>query len=463
MKSTTLSLFFALLFFHGSAQQKQPVLKTDSALISYRVGSVYHKNWAVSPQVRPDILDVLVKDKPVKVSFISATDSIAFHVEGGKLYDFVVLQDGKKDTAYTRIKGIRYVKPANFTEAYKQQNRGKTLVEIKPVYELVNILYALTPTGKKNDNTVYRKSAYYREVQDWFAPFASEKIVAQMDTALKNEQYPILKMDAYAFEMAGNRITQSKIYDRVSWRDTNTLRPYIADMENFAKKSRFADFYRKHKAFYDAQERCYRDSINTGQMVGWLRKHFPTTTYDAFKIIFSPLVSWNQSANWFSDNGFEEAHAHVNFPYVTSESKKKWTGKGLIFLRGDIVFTEINHSFINPESDKYVADPAFKKAFLKLDNWIDREKPAANYDNAYSCFNEYMNWALVSLYAADYAPKAEFQKMTESIGESIQEGRGFKKFKTFNAFLIYLYKNRPPGKTLADLYPQIISWFASNA
>jgi hypothetical protein len=29
-------------------------------------------------------------------------------------------------------------------------------------------------------------------------------------------------------------------------------------------------------------------------------------------------------------------------------------------------------------------------------------------------------------------------------------------------FLIDLYENRPDGRSLADLYPQIITWFEAN-
>lgn len=455
-------LIFACCF-SVNAQKKLPVLRTDSSLITYRVGAEYHHNrWTISPTLHPDMLEVLVKEKPVPVSFISATDSITFMVEGGKNYDFLVLKNNSKDSAYTRVKGIRYVKPANFTSDYIRKNDGKTLVEITPVYELINILYALTPTGKKDKNIVERQTTYYREVMDWFTPYENDPLIGQIDTALKLDQYFILKMDAYAFDMPDRKILQSAVYDRVSWRDTNTLRPYIPAMERFAQKSRFADFYKKHKPLYDAQINCYTDSINTGQMVGWLRSNFPATTYNTFKIVFSPLVSANQSANWFEDNHFKEAHAHINFPYVTAEARKKWTADALLFRRGFIAFTEINHSFVNPETDRHIKNEQFIKAFKNLDGWIDSTKTARNYADPLLCFNEYMNWGLVSLYAVDYAPPAEVQKIVDWNGENMEQGRGFKKFKAFNAYLVNTYRLKKEKQTLTDLYPEIINWFPEN-
>jgi len=87
-------------------------------------------------------------------------------------------------------------------------------------------------------------------------------------------------------------------------------------------------------------------------MQRWLNKNFPKTSYDCFRVIFSPLVDWNQSAGWFDNDGFKEAQAHVNFPYP-SEADKKRTYEENIMLDGQILFTEFNHAFINPEAEPY--------------------------------------------------------------------------------------------------------------
>ena len=72
-----------------------------------------------------------------------------------------------------------------------------------------------------------------------------------------------------------------------------------------------------------------------------------------------------------------------------------------------------------------------------------------------------MNWGLVSLYYADYAPKEEQEKMIHAVEENMKSYRGFKKFPAFNRFLVQLYKNRG-NKVLAELYPEIINWFENN-
>ena len=42
------------------------------------------------------------------------------------------------------------------------------------------------------------------------------------------------------------------------------------------------------------------------------------------------------------------------------------------------------------------------------------------------------------------------------------ERRGFPQFKAFDTLLVALYRNRKPGTTVTDLYPQIIELFEKN-
>lgn len=95
--------------------------------------------------------------------------------------------------------------------------------------------------------------------------------------------------------------------------------------------------------------------------------------------------------------------------------------------------------------------------------WLADDKPAKRaYNNVYACFNEYMNWGLVSLRYVDLAPKDELPVLLKRIEERMVTYRGFKKFAEFNQFLVSAYTNRPAAATVADLYPQIIQWFASQ-
>jgi hypothetical protein len=52
--------------------------------------------------------------------------------------------------------------------------------------------------------------------------------------------------------------------------------------------------------------------------------------------------------------------------------------------------------------------------------------------------------------------------MIAAVEEMMVKRRGFPRFAELDKFLIPLYRDRPKGKTLADVYPRIIDWFAKS-
>jgi len=195
----------------------------------------------------------------------------------------------------------------------------------------------------------------------------------------------------------------------------------------------------------------------------WLEQHFPDSAgYDTYKIIFSPLVYGNQSSTWFESNGFRELQPHVNYPYPAEVPR--WgvgdlSPRAAAMFRGTIVFTEINHGYINPEASKYTE--RVLQATSARERWVAGRFGPGYYAGT-GTFNEYMNWALVSLWFTDSAPDHERAAMIGSLERLMTERRGFLRFGTFNQFLLELYKDRRPGQTVADLYPRIIAWFDSE-
>ncbi len=452
-----------LIVIGAAAQEALPVIQATQGLVSVRVGKeVHHNAWGIAPEAKPDVYQASIKGREALVAFLTDVDSIGFRVKPGESYRFYILLNGK-DSALTEIQGVKFTEPARFSKKYIRTHTGKTLTEIPEVYELLNIAFALTPTYKKEQWAVSKGTDYYDDVLQYFDRYSNHPTVLLLDSLLARNLFFVLKMDGYAFDMdRRGRIVPGKVYDRVSWGQENTLRPYIAALQAFADDSGFRAFFRAHQPYYDRQIAAYRDSIGTGQMVEWLNGHFPGTSYNAFKIIWSPLVGGNQSANWFEDNGFKEAHAHVNFPYAHYEWFRGDSPASTLLRRGNIVFTEINHSFINPEAEKPEHAALINRALADLRPWAAEGSTAQYYGNPMACFNEYMNWGLVSLRYADAAPAGELEAMLRQNEEMMVNGRGFTRFAEFNRFLVDLYRQRPAGATIASLYPAIIAWFAAQ-
>ena len=468
MRTIKLFIAFILLTIAANAQDANlPVVKSGVDVISIQDGANLKKNsWSLAPEAKPDVYEAeLIDGKPHKVTFITDVDSISFEVEEGKRYDFIVQKGDVK--CYTQIVGTRWTPAATFDEKYRAARKGKTFIEIPEVYELVNVAIAMTPTGIADKSLVYQNSDYYQAVRAWFDKYRNHPLLAALDAELKKNgsNYFNLKMDGYAFEYdKQGKIVKRRTFDRAGWGKRNTLEPFLAGLQAFAEETGFRRFFKKNKKTYDEQIRFYRETANIAEMKRWLDKNFPTSNdYDTYNIIFSPLVAYNQSTNWFESNGFKELQPHVNFPYPQDLERRfknsSISEKAGIIFRGNIVFTEINHGYINPEADKYAERIA--KAIGNRDFWVDK-KMGAGYYGGNAAFNEYMNWALVSLRIVDYVPAEEQAALVAAIDEMMTQRRGFPQFAKFDAFLIDLYKNRRPGETLADLYPQIIDWFERN-
>lgn len=361
-------------------------------------------------------------------------------------------------------KGNGMVPAANFDAAYKAAHEGQIRVSIPEVYELVHVALALTATAQKDETLTAKQSEYYRDLMNFFEPVANHPFVLSLNRELENFlfSYRDLKMNAYAFEYdrCGN-IVRSETFRRTSPPETteNALLPYLEEMRDFSQKSRFREFYQKHGSLYQSQVGFYTNDLDVSKMHDWLQSRFPNVKpYNTINILLSPLVRALQSVTWFESNGFRELQPHVNFPYPTA-ADRELSPSASALRRGFVIFGEINHGFVDETGEKHVDRIA--DAVADRGKWVKSGPATSTYDTPQMVFNEMMNWGLISLYLADQAPELEREKLIEQV-EQIMERRGFLRFRDFNKFLVQLYVNRPHGRTIADLYPDILDWFAAQ-
>lgn len=126
-------------------------------------------------------------------------------------------------------------------------------------------------------------------------------------------------------------------------------------------------------------------------------------------------------------------------------------------INSRMVFTEIDHNFVNPISDKFI--DRINKAFKDREKWVDDSlKGVSNYNNPYMVFNEYITWSLYSLYILDNFSKEEYDKyVPKYLEDRTVRLSGWKKFKEFNRKLVELYKQEP-DRDIHDLYTLILDW-----
>ena len=226
----------------------------------------------------------------------------------------MVIYDGKENALR-----INYAGPqATFNKAYREATTGKVRVEIPEVYELVNIAIAISDYAKREPGAI-ASTDYADEVRRHFEPYSNHPFIKSVNTLLEKQgKYHVLKMNGAAFDFsASGEVVRSDVYKSIGW-DRNILIPLQSEMNDFAQASDFRSFYDEHQALYGKQIKTLRTDIDLQAMLDWLQNEFPDVdAYDTVRVLFSPLVGYNQSLATFDDNGFRELQPHVNFPYPT--------------------------------------------------------------------------------------------------------------------------------------------------
>lgn len=442
---------------HQGLLKKGDILQADSDSIQIRVGDEVHQ-WGLSSANNPDIFGAPIPpNEKRRVCYTSNLNSLCRYLRRGDSIDLVIHSNGKDYPQ--RLVGVPL--SSNFDKAYQAAHRGLIDVSIPEVYELVNIAIAMAPLNlEENQRYIQTRTKYYSEVKDRFSEFSNHPFVLSINNEIKTGHYYDMKMNSYSYEFMRGRIVKKPEYDRTGFPDhyANELDKFVPLMENFARVSGFREFYKDHKSFYHSQEDYFRNDIGLSHMIDWLRKQFPSVrAYDGYKVVFSPLIGGNQSVTWLESNGYREAQAHVDFPYLRKNDADTLPAEAWPLKRGEIVFTELNHAFINPTADRYAAQ--IDRAIGDRAFWTVPNTESDGYPKDLTVFEELMNWALVALYVDDNAPRTAKEPLEAALDRFMGEkGRGFQHFAAFKAALLDLYRKRPAGATVESLYPQIISW-----
>ena len=457
----------ALSLFASFSSFGQTIFKTESKVVSILINNqVVIEKWTVSPEINPDIFEAECTRKINIVTFKADKDSIFFNISVGKTIDFII-QNSKNEQAYTQIKGI--IPNVNFTKEYINRNNGKTFVEIPEVSELVNILMVLHKDAEKDDNMFDTKIDYYKEVKEYFKPYLSHpaldtinkyitdlKYIEDAKTSIFSDQsygyYYALKMNACAYEFDKNgKIKNNQIVKEFAknWYSFDDPMKDIKVFEDFAKKSNFRQFYKNHKTYYDDLIKTYNQLNPISKMQNWLDKKFGFG-YGSYVVYFSPLISGAHSTRNLESNNFKQSFMFI----AKAEIDKEFSPVMNELLQSRVVFTEIDHNYVNPISDKY--EERINKSFSNREKWAKGEQ-TSTYKNPYMVFNEYMTFAVYSLYVQDNYSKKDLEEYLPKVEKQMEDRRGYIIFKKFNRALLEKYQENQNVK-MTDLFEFILDW-----
>ena len=438
--------------FKHSPALAQPVYSADGADLDLQVDQQIHRRVIPLP-LEDERTDVNLGSgrEPIPVCVMQDVRETCITLEPDVPQDMVLRFAGGEKTLRFSYLGPQ----AQFSEAYQAAHRGKIDIEVPRAYELVNVGLSLTPYAAENPGLT-ASSPYLDDVRSYFAEHADAAFVQRLDELMREDasSYHTLKMNGAAFDLADdNTLTRSEIYRSSAWTG-NDLLPLMEDMQAFAQSSDFSKFYAAHAQLYASQIAYLRDAVDVPGMIAWLGEEFPDVApYDHTRILFSPLVGYNQSLKTFDEDGFRQSMPHVNFPYP-ADSDAQLSRNALAVYRGLILFTELNHGYINPTIEPYSGK--IEAVMPDLPLWAGNET-AAGYGNGTGIFTEMTNWALVSVHAYDVLPEAEADQIAERVERIMIRNRGFTRFDKFQARLLALSRSQPANESLADVFPQLVA------
>ncbi|MFQ6083019.1 MAG: DUF4932 domain-containing protein [Candidatus Aminicenantia bacterium] len=340
-------------------------------------------------------------------------------------------------------------KKAHYTQEYIEENKGKVIVEIPEVYELANIAIAITDYGLNSPYRVYKKGEYYERVLKHFLPFKKHPLISKIEFSdEKLSLYFSFRENSACYIFKNDSIIQGGVYPYTWAWSPNLFKKHVKLIEDFAKVSQFSKFYRDNLPYYKKQIRKYKEKVPIKKMWTWLEKNFPNR-YNCYKIIFSPLIYASHSTKRFEDEDFREIVMFVSGPEIY---KNKYSGKVEEGLLSRVVFTEIDHNYVNPITNQYLE--RVNKVFSNVEKWNKQ----SGYPFPFLIFNEYMTWAVFTLYAYDNYEREDFEKINQRVVKTMVNSRKFVLFKQFNDKFLELYLNRKKDETIPDLYPKILGW-----
>ncbi|HYK75810.1 MAG TPA: DUF4932 domain-containing protein [Daejeonella sp.] len=358
---------------------------------------------------------------------------------------------------------------SSFSAEYVEKNKGNIQFDIPETYELANIIWTLSPSGARANN-LYKEGEYYKRIMAYFKPYLKHPIFSALDfpDSVYYSKYYNFRENSFAFNfqepIRGSKNTKILfngpyylVYGNDEFADSSLFGKLKPMVEDFAAKSKFRQFYKNNLDYYQKEIQRQKELLPVKPMWTWLEEQFPKSKYQSYRIAFSPLIGASHStqnyASFIKADLFRES---VMFISGTGRYDKRQdlTEKQKEGLMSGIVFTEIDHNYVNPATYKHakLVDSIFSNRSV----WAQRGDSDL-YGSSESVFNEYMTHAAFCLYVLDTYEKSIADFVIDDREELMVNRRNFVKFKEFDRELIRLRQAHKDLKVV-ELYPMILEW-----
>lgn len=346
--------------------------------------------------------------------------------------------------------GTDTIQYADFPEQTLRDRQGQVLIEVPPIYELMQVGLALTEASEAQPyRYTHPETEYYRKMRETFDPYQDHAWIAALNEETRS---PTSYRAIFAYQFTPQGIEGPQIYgvDHLS----AAFQPSLDLMADFAKETNFDAFYQQHQPFYQDEIQRYQDTVPVQSIWDFMEENF-STEVDSYHIVLSPLMVGTNNTIKFVDreNDFTEILLFVpspvvmrNHPLIPEEAASQTLTRS--------VFTEIDHNYVNPATDRHLE--AIDRAMRRLSDW----HTGSGYPTAALKFNEYFTWAIFFPWAEQYYSGEQYEAIFEITVEHMNM-RGFIQFEAFAEELIRLYRSNPEIP-LEEQIPAMVAWMAEQ-
>lgn len=362
------------------------------------------------------------------------------------------------------------------TVTIEEKYIGHFSIEVPQVYELMYIACSLTETFQNDRNLIgYRAPDYREEVTTHFGPYQNHPLVLTLQDRLKGNAYSQLQPAMRLFSLnyalnEANGLEKQEIF-HVNPILLRLFRSMIFDfdehqtlIEDFAAKTNFYQFHQKHQHYYDKLKANYARLCDLDRMWKWMESR-SQAQYDSYRIIYSPLTGgFHNTIPGLKDSesGLKQTWMFIAPPpRIGLDTLALKEFKILSSKLEREVFTEISHNYVNPISDQYINE--IEQAMPDYTQW---NKQKSGYSNNVSTYNEYMTWAVFSLYAMDTYAQEDLEEIISIQEDFMVDRRKFVLYKEFNQYLMQLYQDQKQDAASIDieaLYPATLAWMSERS
>jgi len=339
------------------------------------------------------------------------------------------------------------LRKVDFSDAYIAENEDQVNVEIPMSYELLNIIIALGNINEQFTLLTNTNTEYYQKVISYFEPYINHEVIQKVKALNDTGNYPKLRQ-IFIYKLIDNELKIDSTYKNAQ--SVNDLSEYIPLINDFAEKTDFEKFYYENQNLFEKEIRLFTQLVDIDEMWHWLEQNF-RQRYSSMKIILSPLVGGAHNTTGYSDtdSDFSEIIIFVSTPNLLNKDRynSEMVTKGLVER---MVFTEMDHHYVNPTTD---LDDNYSKVieeFRDLSYWNE----GTGYNKEVLTFNEYMTWATFLIYAKE---KYELNDYVE-IKKATVDMMNYRKFVRFEDFADKLIQLRTlhNNATVESLYPHLL-------